>query len=170
MENKVVTTLARSYRDLGVPVVYFNFRGVGASQGKFDNAVGEVDDLLAVVRWAEQLLPGRRLVLAGFSFGSSIVAQGSHRLQNLAHLTLVAPPVGRYPFDKNKRFSAPVCEIQGGRDEVVNAENVYRWAEQLVTPMDFIRDDGACHYFHGKLSTLKRQLPQVLKSRLLDKE
>jgi len=170
MENKVVTTLARSYRDLGVPVVYFNFRGVGASQGKFDDGIGEVEDLLAVIRWAEQVLPDRQLLLAGFSFGSSIAAQGSHRLQNLAHLTLVAPPVGRYPFDKDKRFSAPVCVIQGDQDDLVKAVEVYRWVEELESPLDLIRDDGACHYFHGRLSTFKQLLPQVLIKQLSGKK
>jgi len=57
MDNKVVTTLVRTYRDLGIPSIRFNFRGVGASEGVFDNAVGEVDDLMAVVSWARQCYP-----------------------------------------------------------------------------------------------------------------
>lgn len=170
MENKVVTTLTRAYRDLGIPVVYFNFRGVGTSDGTFDNAVGEVNDLLAVVDWAEQLMPGRRLVLAGFSFGSSVAAQGSYQVQNLAHLTLVAPPVGRYPFDRDKSFTAPVCVIQGDKDEVVDANEVYDWAEQITSPLDILRDEDACHYFHGKIPFLKHELPKVLINRIYDQE
>ncbi len=166
MNNKVVTTLARTYRDLGVPVVSFNFRGAGSSLGVFDNAVGEVDDLMAVIQWGEQQLPGRKIVLAGFSFGSSVAAQGSYRVQNLAHLTLVAPPVARYPFDKKKRFSAPVCLILGGQDELVNVEEVTRWGDQLASPVDMVHDDGACHYFHGKLVPLKKRLMEVLIKRL----
>lgn len=122
MDYKVVTILARTYCDLGIPVVRFNFRGVGRSQGVFDHAVGEVDDLMAVIRWGERQLSGRQLVLAGFSFGSSVAAQASYRLQNLAHLTLVAPPVAHYPFDRDGRFPAPVCVVQGVEDELVAAE------------------------------------------------
>lgn len=166
MDYKVVTILARTYRDLGIPVVRFNFRGVGASQGAFDHAVGEVEDLMAVIRWGEGQLPGRRLALAGFSFGSSVAAQASHHLPNLAHLALVAPPVTRYPFDRNRRFPAPACVIQGGQDELVSVEEVCRWTKRLLSPVELVRDEGASHFFHGRLMPLKRRLTEVLLRRL----
>ncbi|HSC66336.1 MAG TPA: alpha/beta fold hydrolase, partial [Cellvibrio sp.] len=83
MDNKVVTTLMRTYRDLGVHVLRFNFRGVGKSEGSFDNAIGEVDDLRAVIAWVDQQLPDTSLLLAGFSFGSSIAAQASYLVEGL---------------------------------------------------------------------------------------
>lgn len=166
MDYKVVSILARTYRDLGIPVVRFNFRGVGGSQGVFDHGGGEVEDLMAVIRWGEGELPGRQLVLGGFSFGSSVAAQASHRLPNLAHLTLVAPPVARYPFDRDGRFPAPVCVIQGGEDELVAAAEVLRWAENLASEMDLVFDEEACHLFHGRLMPLKRRLTEVLRRRL----
>src|SRR5690606_15453748 len=61
MDNKVVTTLMRTYRDLGVSVISFNFRGVGASEGEYDHAVGEVDDLLAVASWIRARSEERRV-------------------------------------------------------------------------------------------------------------
>ena len=97
MDNKVVTTLMRTYRDLGVHVLRFNFRGVGKSDGSFDNAVGELKDLLAVIDWVRREWLDAVLLLAGFSFGSSIAAQAVYQTKNLQHLTLVAPPVERYP-------------------------------------------------------------------------
>ena len=166
MDNKVVTTLARSYRDLGVAAVCFNFRGVGASGGTFDNAIGEVDDLLAVANWAQAQWPQRQRLLAGFSFGSAVAAQGSYRLQGLLHLTLVAPPVERYAYDLEQRFTVPLCVIQGTEDELVDVPGVLRWAEGLRSPVDLLELSQASHFFHGQLVTFKQRLTEVLLARL----
>ncbi len=162
MDNKVISTLMRTYRDLGIQVVRFNFRGVGKSQGVFDNAVGELDDLLAVVRWAKNTLPDRAILLAGFSFGSSIAARASYQVDGLVHLTLVAPPVERYAYDSNGKFTAPVCIVQGDKDELVNANGVYAWIAALSGHVALIRYPTAGHFFHGCLSTLKADLTEKL--------
>lgn len=162
MENKVVTTLMRTYRDLGIHVLRFNFRGVGQSEGVFDNAVGELDDLLAVIAWAQDNLPQSPLLLAGFSFGSSIAARASYSVEKLVHLTLVAPPVERYEYDRNGIFNAPVCVVQGDQDERVIAKGVYDWAAQLQSPAELIRYPEAGHFFHGYLSALKTDLTEIL--------
>jgi len=162
MDNKVVTTLMRTYRDLGIDCVRFNFRGVGQSQGEFDHAVGELDDLLAVVRWAANQLPLHRVLLAGFSFGSSIAARASYRVENVVHLTLVAPPVERYEYDHRGAFTVPLCVIQGDQDERVIASGVYRWMAQLKSPASLIRYADAGHFFHGFLTALKQDLSEKL--------
>jgi alpha-beta hydrolase superfamily lysophospholipase len=72
MQNKVVTTLARTFAHLGAAAVRFNFRGVGGSAGAFDGADGERDDALAAVAWSRERWPGRRLYLGGFSFGAAV--------------------------------------------------------------------------------------------------
>ena len=166
MDNKVVTTLARTYRDLGVQVVRFNFRGVGKSQGAFDNAVGELDDLMAVIDWAERDLNYSALLLAGFSFGSSIAAQASYKVTEVAHLTLVAPPVERYAYDRDGVFASPICVIQGDKDERVNASGVYAWVAALKSPSTLIRYAEAGHFFHGFLSALKKDLTEKLMTQL----
>ncbi len=155
MTNKVVTTLVRSYRDLGVAAVRFNFRGVGKSEGEYDEARGEVDDVLAMVTWLRSQAPNLRLLLAGFSFGSAVAAAASHRLTGLEHLTLVAPPVMRYDYDREHRFPCPVCVIQGGEDELFDAKEVFAWAETLESPSSLLRFDEASHFFHGALVALK---------------
>src|SRR5205085_10085563 len=70
MHNKVVTMAARALTECGIAAVRFNFRGVGQSEGAFDNGRGEVLDLLAVARWAQAVRPDGALWLAGFSVGS----------------------------------------------------------------------------------------------------
>jgi uncharacterized protein len=162
MDNKVVTTLMRTYRDLGVHALRFNFRGVGDSDGVFDNAVGELEDLLAVIGWAKNNLPESPLLLAGFSFGSLIAARASYSVEGLLHLTLVAPPVERYEYDRGGVFNAPLCVMQGDQDERVIAQGVYDWVVQLQSPAELIRYPNAGHFFHGFLSALKTDLSQVL--------
>ncbi len=162
MDNKVVTTLMRSYRDVGIHVLRFNFRGVGASEGEFDNTRGEYDDLLAVIRWTQSQWPACAILLAGFSFGSSIAARASYQVPNLQHLTLVAPPVERYEYDRDGVFTAPLCVVQGDQDERVIAAGVYEWAAKLHSPTELIRYPDAGHFFHGYLSALKTDLTAVL--------
>lgn len=162
MDNKVVTTLMRTYRDLGIHVLRFNFRGVGKSGGSFDNGVGELDDLLAVIAWAKQQLPQVMLLLAGFSFGSSIAAQSSYQVDALQHLTLVAPPVERYPYDREGQFPCPLAVIQGDKDERVVAEGVYQWVTTLHGSAELLRYPDAGHFFHGYLTPMKNDLTQVL--------
>jgi uncharacterized protein len=162
MDNKVVTTLMRTYRDLGIHVVRFNFRGVGKSEGSFDNAIGELDDLMAVVTWAKQQLPQARLLLAGFSFGSSIAAQTSYQVDDLQHLTLVAPPIERYPYDRDGQFPCALAVVQGGQDERVIAQGVYHWVDGLRSPVELLRYPEAGHFFHGYLTQMKSDLTQLL--------
>lgn len=162
MENKVVTTLMRAYRDLGIHVLRFNFRGVGASAGSFDNAIGEQDDLLAIIAWVGQQFPQAPLLLAGFSFGSSIAAQVSYRVPGLQHLTLIAPPVERYPYAQGGKFSCPLCVVQGDVDERVDAEGVYQWAAALDGVVEVLRYPQAGHFFHGYLTALKADLSRVI--------
>lgn len=166
MDNKVVTTLVRTYRDLGIKSVSFNFRGVGGSEGGFDNGVGELDDLLAVIEWAKKAHPGDDLLLAGFSFGSSIAAQACFRVADVHHLTLVAPPVERYPYDREGGFPCPVVVVQGDRDERVHAAGVYEWVAGLKSPAELIRYEEAGHFFHGYLTILKEDLSPAIARQL----
>lgn len=167
MDNKVVTTLMRTYRDLGIHVLRFNFRGVGKSEGTFDNAIGELDDLLAVIAWVKNNMPQSPNLMAGFSFGSSIVARASYIVEGLRHLTLVAPPVERYEYDREGVFNAPVCVIQGDQDERVLAQGVYDWVEKLDSPTDLIRYPEAGHFFHGFLTSLKTDLTEILARQII---
>ena len=163
MDNKVITTLSRAYQALGIPVVRFNFRGVGASEGKFDHGAGELDDLCTVADWVLAQFPGARLLIAGFSFGSATAAQGVYRIPGVLHLTLVAPALERYQYDKDSVFPCPVCVIQGDLDELVDAKGVYAWAESLQGEVSVIRMTEASHFFHGALTKMKTKLTAILR-------
>ena len=72
MHNKVVTTLCKSFSELGYPTLRFNFRGIGHSEGSFNHGVGETSDTLAVIEWLKQTYGIKKILLAGFSFGAFV--------------------------------------------------------------------------------------------------
>lgn len=166
MDNKVVTSLSRMYRLLGIDAVRFNFRGVGGSSGEYDQGRGEVDDVLAVVDYIRQQRAGAELMLAGFSFGSAMVAAASEVLAARSvpcrHLVLVAPPVDRYSYAPEGSFTCSCCLVIGDEDEIVDSTVVRAWVETLNTPPKLINIPGAGHFFHGCLTELRERLePEV---------
>ena len=92
MHNKVVTIMERSMRELGLRTVRFNYRGVGASEGQFDDGYGETDDLFAVVEWVRKICHDDELWLGGFSFGCSVSLRAAQNLR-LGQLISIAPAV-----------------------------------------------------------------------------
>jgi len=158
MQNKVVHILAKSFTELGAHVVRFNFRGVGQSTGAFAEGVGERDDLLAVVDWCQKNWPGAPIWLAGFSFGAYVAAM-THGQIEPQRLVLVAPPVDMYPEIKTIQIKTPGwLLIQGGQDEIVEANAVLAWAEQQTVAAETLFFAEAGHFFHGKLNLIKEGL------------
>jgi len=163
MDNKVTHVLARSMMECGAPAFRFNFRGVGASGGAFDNGRGETGDLAAVVAEGRRRFPGAALWLGGFSFGAFVALRGAKDLAP-AKLVAVAPPVARFELGS---VANPECDwmlAQGDADDVVPPEAVLAWAaEQPRQPRLHVLA-GAGHFFHGKLHELKPLVLAFLKS------
>lgn len=166
MDNKVVTTLVRMARDAGALAVRFNFRGVGDSDGQFDDGRGETDDLLAVLQWCREQYPDLPVWLAGFSFGSWVAANAAVRLTGLSGapeaLLLVAPPVHHYPFAGLDGAGCPVTVIQGMDDEVVPADEVLQWCQDTPLRPSVVRLQGCSHFFHGRLVDLRQAAEPTL--------
>ena len=117
LTNKVVHTLARTFNDVGMPSLRFNFRGVGASAGTHDGGAGEVQDALAAVRYCRQRWPQARLWLAGFSFGAAVAIRASIEAKP-AGLVAVAPAVDRMDIGAVTPGSAWLV-LLGDADDVV---------------------------------------------------
>jgi alpha/beta superfamily hydrolase len=149
MDTKVVTTLVKTFVELGFVALRFNFRGVGASEGTFDAGDGEVEDVLAVVRHARQEYGDLPLILSGFSFGGYVQARAAQQLHP-QHLVLIAPAVGRFVMPK---VPANTLVVHGDMDEVVELQEVLQWARAQNLPIIVLA--GAGHFFHGKLIRLK---------------
>ena len=154
MHNKVVTMAARALVECGIATVRFNFRGVGLSQGSFDNGRGEVLDLLAVARWAQAARPDAALWLCGFSFGAWVALQAARQLPVLQMIS-IAPPVGFRDFTGVLPPACPWLLIQGDNDEIVDAAAVLAWATRQAPPPSIVRMADTGHFFHRRLLDLR---------------
>jgi alpha/beta superfamily hydrolase len=161
MYNKVVTTLAKAFQGLGLMTVRFNFRGVGQSQGEFDHGRGEVDDLLAVVKWLQAEMGHKEIWLAGFSFGAFIAASGAVQLP-VKKLVTVAPPVMHFPMRDLPPILCDWVVVQGEKDDVVFPEEVFVWVESRQPPPTILRFPEAGHFFHGQLGELRLRVEAAL--------
>jgi uncharacterized protein len=154
MQNKVVTTAERALRELGLRTLRFNFRGVGQSQGSFDDGHAEGEDLLHLAQWVRRVRPNDVLWLAGFSFGAFVSIKRAAEIAP-AQLISLAPPIGRWQFDKATYPECPWLVIQPEADEVVDAAQVFAWADQLGPRIDLVRFANTSHFFHGQLGALR---------------
>lgn len=164
MDNKVVTTMVRAARTSGIATVRFNFRGVGKSEGGYDEGRGEQLDLLIVLNWVSQQMPEAHILLAGFSFGAwiatEIACQRMSMNMHLRCLYLVAPPV-QYPAFATLHPQCSVAVIQGDQDEVVDMVDVKKWVDSRQKQPDWVLIQGADHFFHGRLAELKQALLDI---------
>ncbi|MFT0533830.1 alpha/beta hydrolase [Castellaniella hirudinis] len=160
-DNKIVTTVARTCVQRGLMAIRPNFRGVGASEGEFDHAVGETADMQACVQhvlgaWPQ--LARAPWVLAGFSFGSAVAAQlyaelSDHDLPLPAQLMLIGCAVERFRY-RPLTMPAHTLMIHGEADEVVPLSEGMDFARAHQLPMTVVPDAG--HFFHGKLLVLRQ--------------
>lgn len=160
-DNKVVTTLARAFRELGYATLRPNFRGVGASEGSHDNGIAETDDLLAVHAYAQSRFGILPVALAGFSFGAYVIARLAKRLADAGapaqRLVLVGTAAGFISGDRaydTDAVAADTIVIHGSEDDTVPLTNVLKWAEPLELPVIVI--PGADHFFHRRLHIIRR--------------
>jgi alpha/beta superfamily hydrolase len=165
MDNKVVQTLARAFVQLGWRSVRFNFRGIGASEGAWDDGRGEVDDVLAVVeafRRNRAADPSGPFLLAGFSFGAYAAAAAADRLPEGGkpqRLVLVGPSTQKQQMPP---APADTVVIHGETDDVVPLASTLDWARPQSIPV--IVFPGVGHFFHGKLGLLKTVVVRQLQA------
>lgn len=152
MDNKVVTTLAKACGELGYLTARMNFRGVGQSDGRYDEGLGETEDLLALAAHMRKEAGELPLLLAGFSFGGYVQTRVIHRL-SAQRLVLVAPAVGNFPAGPVPD-PATTAVIHGEADEVVPLAAVLDWARPQSLPVTVA--PGVGHFFHGQLALLKQ--------------
>jgi alpha/beta superfamily hydrolase len=154
LDNKVVQTLAKAFVALGFCALRLNFRGVGASDGVFDEGRGEIEDFLALADHGRRTYGGGELAIGGFSFGGFIAASVAEGLAP-RHLVLAAPAVGRFPVGK---VPGTTLVVHGEEDDVVPLKDVFDWARPQALPV--VVFPGAGHFFHGSLVTLQRVIEQ----------
>ena len=165
LHNKVVFTLMQAFTACGFAAVRFNFRGVGASAGAFDEGRGEIEDMLAVI---EHFAPSpRRLAVAGFSFGAFVATQAAARLhrqgREVCAVVLAATAVTRFdaaPTDPAWRERTLL--LHGAQDDVVPLDAVLAWAAPQNLPVTVLPESG--HFFHGRLAVLRSSAERHLRA------
>jgi len=153
-DNKVVTTLARTFHALGCATLRPNFRGVGDSAGVHDHGNGETVDLVTVATYAKSRFGDLPLICAGFSFGSFVQTRVIEQIA-VHQLVLVAPAVSRFPTGN---VPSGTLVIHGEVDDVVPLSAVFDWARPQNLPIVVV--PGAEHFFHGRLQLLQQIVTQ----------
>ena len=160
MDNKVAQTLASTFVTLGYVVARFNFRGVGESEGVYDDGRGEVDDMAIMYAHMRERYPGLPVTLSGFSFGTFVQAQFALRLaeqgQPAERLVLVGTAAGKWAMPP---VPADTILIHGELDDTITLQQVFDWARPLDIPVTVI--PGADHFFHRRLGHIKNLVVQL---------
>ena len=155
MDNKVVQTVARAFVQAGWCALRFNFRGVGNSQGAYDEGRGELEDMLAVVEARAAIGP---LALAGFSFGAFVAASAAVRLEverRVELVVLVGAAASRFNLEQVPVSLRPrTLLVHGEVDETVPLAAVMDWARPQNLPVTVL--PGCSHFFHGQLPLLRQ--------------
>lgn len=163
LTNKVVQTLARAFVLAGWNAVRFNFRGVGASEGAYDEGRGELADLLSVI---DEQAPQGPLCLAGFSFGAFVTSHAVVHLhpQRVIHrLVLVGTAASRFDVAPVPVELHPdTLVIHGEHDDTVPLVSVLDWARPQVLPVLVVPGGG--HFFHGQLPMLRERVLRHLRA------
>ncbi|MCZ6912322.1 MAG: alpha/beta hydrolase [Proteobacteria bacterium] len=154
MNNKVVHTLARTFQRMGAACLRFNFRGVGASAGSYDEGRGETQDALAATVFMRDRFPKANLWMAGFSFGGAVALRVA-RLASADLLVTVAPALHKLEAEKVTIPDCPWLLIHGDQDTTVSCRGNLEWVSQLDRPPEVYVASGVDHFFHGKLNLLR---------------
>jgi alpha/beta superfamily hydrolase len=162
LHNKVAFHTMKALHSLGIPVLRFNFRGAGLSQGKHDDGRGEVDDVRAALDWLDQEfhLP---LIFAGFSFGAAVglrAACPDRRVQAVIGLGLPVAPIDdrAYEYGFLHSCSKPKLFVSGGHDQFGPRSQLERVVESAPEPKKLVIIEGADHFFEGRLQELRETI------------
>ena len=149
MDNNVVVPVCRALGQASIASLRFNFRGVGASQGRFADGVGEKEDVKAAISYLLTLdaVDKNRIGLCGYSFGGGVCLEVAPADERVKALALIAPTISTYvPL---KQYTKPKLIVCGGADQFVSIISLQRLAEELPPPNDFELVSGADHFWGG---------------------
>ena len=150
MNNKIVYRLYHIFAQNGFSVLRFNFRGVGKSQGKYDEGVGELTDAATALDWLQLQNPDAPTCwIAGFSFGAWIALQLLMRRPEIEGFAAISPPANLYDFSFLSPCPAAGIITQGDKDDVVSEEMVAKLAAKLGNQLEYRPIAGADHYYRG---------------------
>jgi len=170
LHNKVVFHAMKALNSFGFPVLRFNFRGTGLSEGEHAGGVGEVDDVHSALDWLEHeyALP---IIFSGFSFGAAVglrAAYDDDRVHALVALGLPAVPVEEraYDFDFLRTSTKPKLFVSGSRDQFAPAGRLEALVSTFAEPKKLVRIEAGDHFFEGRLKEMRVAIEDWLKELL----
>jgi hypothetical protein len=161
MHNKVVYRLARGLRRAGAVVLRFNFRGVGASEGKHAQLTGEIEDARAALVWLRARYPELPFALAGFSFGSRVITRLGCASHGARFLMALGFPTSMGEADYLERCAAPRIFIQSTHDQFGPRPALEALYQRLPEPKMLRWVEAQDHFFAGALDRLEEEVRQT---------
>jgi uncharacterized protein len=158
MHNKVVFQVAKSIDALGAPVLRFNFRGAGLSEGVHDRGIGERDDVRTALKFLVAEFPGVPLLVAGFSFGSVVGLRVACRASEVTRLIALGLPVNNSDVSFLSQCPKPKLFVHGGNDEHGDVRKVEELVRSLPGDNRLVIVEGVDHFFAGKLSKVNQAI------------
>ena len=165
MHNKVVYQAAKVLHLRDIPVLRFNFRGAGQSEGIHDRGIGERDDVRAALDYLSAEFPQRPILLAGFSFGSVVGLRVGCADQRVSDLIGLGIPVDHSDLTYLHECEKPKLIVQGGNDQFGSRANVEALFETLPAPKKLVFVEGADHFFTGQLEKVRAAIDDWLDER-----
>jgi len=160
MYNLVVESIVHVYQMKGYTTLKFNFRGVGRSQGTYDNGIGEQKDVLSAISFLVNMGMAR-IDLAGYSFGAWVNAHAIREDTLVEQLIMVSPPVGFMDFQSIGRLNPLKFVVTGNRDDIAPADMVKKMIPIWNPDARLEVIDGADHFYGGYLGQLEERLFSV---------
>ena len=175
MNNKVVYAIYRALALNGVSVLRINFRGVGKSQGQYDNGVGEMIDAATALDWLQRNHPSAsRILMCGFSFGAWVGMQVLMRRPEITDFIAISPPVNKYDFSFLSPCPVSGLIVQGNMDSVVTEESVTHLVDRISTQkniqIEYHIMDGADHFYRNKIEQLEQIISQYIEQRMQEQK
>lgn len=169
MNNKIVYRLYHIFVQNGFSVLRFNFRGVGKSQGKYDEGIGELTDAATALDWLQTQNPDASTCwVSGFSFGAWISLQLLMRRPEIEGFVAVSPPANLYDFSFLSPCPASGIIMQGSKDDVVPEDVVSKLTTKLGDQVNYQVIQGADHYYRGQEEEMGSVVNDYVAQRLLD--
>jgi alpha/beta superfamily hydrolase len=154
MHNKVVFRVAKALHNQGYPVLRFNFRGAGLSQGTHNEGRGETDDVRTAIGYLAAEFPGRPILLAGFSFGAWVGLRVGSEDDRVADLVGLGIPVNSSDMSYLLPVPKPKLFLHGSLDPYGSLESVKELFSRMAEPKKLVIIEGTGHFFDGKLEEM----------------
>jgi alpha/beta superfamily hydrolase len=157
LHNKVVFRAARGLENANVATLRFNFRGAGASGGRYEAGEGEQEDVAAAIAWVKKKHPTAKLFVGGFSFGSWVSSRVASELPEVDAMFLIGTPVNKYDFSFLRHVEKPMLFLHGSEDEHGDVDKLEKVVAN-VRNAETVVVTGADHFFTKQLEAVEETI------------